>query len=81
MKYILLLFKTLSAIITGVFMSLIGQAIINYSYFSFMFVFLTAFFAFFTLVKRMGFLSVLLIDLSFILITMLLKVYILMANK
>ena len=75
-KYLILIFKLFSAIAVGVFMSLIGQALINYSYFSFMFIFLTVCLAFWALVKKMEFLAVLLVDLFFILTIFIVKVYI-----
>ena len=80
-KYLLILFKILSALFVGVFISLIGQALMNYGYFSFMFLFLTVFFAFFSLVKKLEILGVLLVDLLFILMIVLIKVYIMMADK
>ena len=80
-QYTLFPFKLFSAIVIGVIISLIGQALISYSYFSFMFIFLTVFFAFFTLVKKMGFLGVLLVDLLFVLMIVLLKVYIMVADS
>lgn len=79
-KYITFLFKLFSAVFIGVLLSIIGQALMNYRYFSFMFILLTVSFAFFTLVKKLGFLSVLLIDVFFILIIFLIKVYILIAD-
>lgn len=75
------LFKLLSAVFIGLLLSVIGQALINYSYFSFVFVFLTVSFAFFSLVKKMGFLGVLLVDAVFVLIILLIKVYIVIANS
>ena len=80
-KYITFLFKLFSAVLTGIFLSIIGQSLMDYSYFSFMFIFLTVSFAFFTLVKKMGFLSVLLVDVFFILIIFLMKAYILIADS
>ena len=79
-KSILLLFKLLSAIIAGFFISLIGQALMKYSYFSFMFIFLTGCFAFFTLIKKLRFLGVLFIDLLFVLIIVLIRLYIIIAD-
>ena len=79
-KCTLFLFKLLSAIIVGFFASLIGQALMEYNYFSFMFIFLTVWFAFFTLIKKLGFLGVLFIDLLFILIIVLIRFYIIMAD-
>ncbi|MDE0118383.1 MAG: hypothetical protein OXM55_00045 [Bdellovibrionales bacterium] len=80
-KYFLILFKVFSALFVGILISLIGQALMNYGYFSFMFLFLSVFFAFFTLVKKLKILGVLLVDLLFILILVLMKVYIVMADK
>ena len=75
-KYFILIFKLFSAIAVGVFISLIGQALINYSYFSFMFMFLTVSVAFWALVKKMEFLAILLVDLFFILMIFIVRVYI-----
>ena len=80
-KYITFLFKLFSAVFTGVLLSIIGQSLMGYGYFSFMFIFLTVSFAYFALVKKMGFLSVLLVDVFFILIIVLMKVYILIADS
>ena len=80
-KYLLMLFKLLSAVFVGILISLIGQALMNYGYFSFMFLFLTGFFAFFTMVKKLGVLGVLLVDLLFILMIILIKVYIVIADN
>ena len=79
-KYITFLFKLFSTVFFAFLLSLIGQALLNYSYFSFVFIFLTVSFAFFNLVKKMGFLGVLLVDVFFILIIVLAKVYILIAD-
>ena len=79
--YALLLFKILSACFTGVLIALIGQALLDYRYFSFMFIFLTVGFAFFSLVKKFGVLGVILVDLLFILLLVLIKVYIAIASN
>lgn len=80
-RYALFLFKLLSALFIGIFFSVIGQALIEYRYFAFFFIFLTVSFAFFTMVKKLGFLGVLLVDLLFILMIVLMKVYIIIADS
>ena len=80
-KYALILFKLFSAVFIGLLFSIIGQALINYRYFAFFFLFLTVSFAFFTMVKKLGFLGVLLVDLLFILMIVLMKVYIIIADS
>ena len=80
-KYLLVLFKLFSAVFVGILISLIGQALMNYGYFSFMFLFLTVFFAFFTMVKKLKFLGVLMVNLLFILMIVLIKVYIVIADS
>ena len=78
--YALLFFKLLSAGFIGLLIALIGQALLDYRYFSFMFIFLTVGFAFFSLVKKFGVLGVVLVDLLFILLLVLIKVYIVIAD-
>ncbi len=80
-RYALFLFKLFSALCVGILFSVIGQALIHYRYFAFFFIFLTVSFAFFTMVKRLGFLGVLLVDLLFILMVVLMKVYIIIADS
>ena len=80
-KYSLFLFKLFSGIALGIFISLIGQAILKYSYFSFMFIFLTVFAGFFKVVRKVNFLGVLLVDLIFILMIVLLRFYIIFSNS
>lgn len=80
-KYLLFIFKLFSGIILGLFISLIGQAIIHYGYFSFMFIFLTVFAGFFRVVRKMNFLGILLVDLIFILMIVLLRFYIIFSNN
>ena len=80
-KYTLVFFKLFSALFTGILFSIIGQALVNYSYFSFFFIFLTVSFAFFTMVKKLEFLGVLLVNLLFILIIVLMKVYVVIADN
>ncbi len=80
-KYSLILLKLLSAVFVGLLIALIFQAFMNYRYFSFMFLFLTVCWAFFVLVKKLGFLGVLLVDLLFILMIVLMKVYIVIADS
>ncbi len=75
-RLVLLLFKLFSAMAVGVFIALVGQALINYSYFSFMFIFLTVLLSFWTLVKKWDFLGVLLVDLFFILMIIIVRLYI-----
>ena len=79
--WLLFLFKLLSAIMVGLMISLIGQALLKYSYFSFMFIFLTGFLAFFPMVKKLEFPGVLCVDMLFIFIILLVKVYIVFADK
>ncbi len=78
-RYLLFLFKILSAGGVSFFFSLLGHVLIGYSWFSFMFVFLTVWFAFFTLVGKLQLLGVLAVDVLFILIILLLRMYITMA--
>ncbi len=73
--------KIFSSAVVGLMIALIFQALMNYRYFSFMFLFLTVFFAFFAMVKKLDFLAVLLVDLLFILLLVLAKVYIMIADK
>ena len=80
-KILVFLFKCLSAAGIGLFLAILGQVLIDYRYFSFMFILLTAFFAFFTLTKKMQFLGVLVIDLIFTLIVLLIWAYIYIADK
>ena len=80
-KYALVLLKLFSALFIGLLFSVIGQAFIHYRYFAFCFIFLTVSFAFFTMVKKLGFLGVLLVDLLFILMIVLMKVYIIIADS
>lgn len=80
-RYVLVLFKLFSALFIGLLFSVIGQALIHYRYFSFFFIFLTVSFAFFVMVKKMGFLGVLLVNLLFILMIVLMKVYIVIADN
>ena len=79
--FTLFVFKILSAVFTGLLIAVIFQALMDYRYFSFMFLFLTVCFAFFTMVRKWGFLAVLLVDLLFILLLVLAKVYIMIADK
>ena len=53
----------------------------QYRYFAFFFIFLTVSVAFFTLVRKIGFLGVLLVDLLFILMIILMKIYVVIADK
>ena len=79
-KYALVIFKTVSAVFTGLLIALAGQALFSYRYFSFMFIFLTAGAGFFSLTKKLGFLGILLVDLLFVFVLILIKVYIMMAD-
>ena len=80
-RFALFCIKILSSAMVGLMIALIFQALMNYRYFSFMFLFLTVFFAFFAMVKKLDFLAVLLVDLLFILLLVLAKVYIMIADK
>ena len=80
-KSLLLIFKLFSALAIGIFMAMIGQALINYSYFSFMFIFLTVFLSFWTLVKKKDFLTILLVDLFFIFLLLIVRVYIVISDS
>ncbi len=77
----LFVFKILSGFGLGVFLSVLGQALIGYRYFSFMFVFLTVFFAFFILTRNLQWVGVLMIDLVFLLLVVLMRLYVVMADK
>ena len=78
---LLFIFKLLSAGFTALLLAFIGQVLISYSYFSFMFVFLSVFFAFLRLVTRLRFIGVLCVDLLFILALLALRIYVFMADK
>ena len=73
--------KILSACFIAVLISFIGQVLIGYGYFSFMFIFLTVFSIFFTLTKKLRILGVLLVNLLFIMMLLALRIYILIADK
>ena len=79
--YALFFLKLISATLVGFALAVIGQALIGYRYFSLFFIFLTISFAFFTLVKKLGYLGILLIDVCFILLLVLAKVYIVIADS
>ena len=80
-RYIVFPFKVFSALTIGLFIALFFQALLGYAYFSFMFIFLTVVFAFFTMVKKLKFLGVLLIDLLFVLMIILARLYIVLSNN
>ena len=80
-KYLILVFKLLSAIALGLCLSMIGQALIGYSYFSFMFIFLTVCLAFWALIKKLDILAVLLVDLFFVLMIFIVRVYIVISDS
>ena len=75
------LFKMVSAVGVGLFLAILGQILIDYRYFSFMFILLSGFFAFFSLTKKLKFVGTLVIDLVFVLIILLGRLYIHIADK
>ena len=77
----LIFIKILSAFFVAGLISFIFQILIGYGYFSFMFVFLTVFSAFFTLIKKLQIFGVLCVDMLFILFILGLRIYILIADK
>jgi len=81
MKYALFPLKVISALLVAAFISLVGKALLHYGYFSFMFLFLTVFFAFFKLVRKLSFMGILFVDWIFILMVVLVKLYIVIADK
>ena len=78
---VLFVIKVLSACFVAGLISFICQILIGYGYFSFMFIFLTVFSAFFTLIKKLQIFGVLFVDLLFILFILGLRIYILVADK
>ncbi len=77
----LIIIKILSAGFVAGLISFVCQVLIGYGYFSFMFIFLTVFTAFFTLIKKLHIFGVLCVDMLFILFILGLRVYILIADK
>ena len=78
---ILIIVKILSAGFVAGLISFVCQVLIGYGYFSFMFIFLTVFIAFFTLIKKLQIFGVLFVDMLFILFILGLRIYILLADK
>ena len=76
LKYFLWVFKAASALGVGVFFALLGRAFIGYSHFSFMFVFLTVFFAFLNLIGKLKWVGVFLVDGLFVLLIILVQMYV-----
>ena len=77
----LIIIKILSAGFVAGLISFVCQVLIDYGYFSFMFIFLTVFTTFFTLIKKLQIFGVLCVDMLFILFILGLRVYILVADK
>ena len=78
-KITLLLFKGLSAFCFSYVVTLIGQELISYGMFSFVFLLISVGLAFFYLVKNYGFLGVFLVDLFLVLLAFLLRFYVIIA--
>ncbi len=74
------IFKLLSAVCLSLFISILAQELIKYGTLSFVFIFITVFFAFFGLVKNLKFLGVLMLDLALVLLILLSKLYLTIAN-
>ncbi len=79
LRFSLILFKLISSVLVGFFFSILGKVLIGYSHFSFMFIFLTVFFAFFNLIARLQFLGIFLVDILFIVIIGMAHLYIMTA--
>lgn len=78
-KISLLLFKGLSAFCFSYVVTLIGQELISYGLFSFLFLLISLSMAFFYLVKDYKFFGVLILDICLILIALLLRFYVIIS--
>lgn len=75
----LLVFKGFSAFCFAYVLTLIGQEVLSYGLFSFIFLLLSIGLAFFYLVKPYGFLGVLLIDAFLVIVALSLRFYVILA--
>ena len=76
----LFVFKTLSAAVLGIFLAVLGQALIQYRYFSFIFILLTGFFSYFVLTKNLRWLGVCVVDILFVLFVLLVRWYVVLSS-
>ena len=67
MKYLLWIFKIFSAALLACFLALLGYAFVEYRLFSAIFIFLTVFFSFLSLIRKLGILAIFLLMLLIIL--------------
>lgn len=78
-KWSLLIFKLISAFCFAYVLALIGQELMSYGLFSFVFLILSISLAFFYFVKSYGFLGLLIVDCCLISLALLLRFYVIMA--
>ena len=78
-KASLLIFKGVSAFCFAYVLALVGQELLSYGLFSFVFLLLSISMAFFYLVKDYKFLRVLMVDVCLIFLAVLLRFYVIMA--
>lgn len=79
LKYFLWIFKIFSAAGLSIFLAILGQAFIGYGIFSFIFIFLTVFFAFLSLVRKLQFFGVLLVIILIVLLVFFSRMYVIAA--
>lgn len=77
----LFFFKALGALVLGIFLAVLGQELIQYRYFSFVFIFLTVFFSYFVLTKKLRWLGVCVVDIVFVVFVLLARWYVVMSNS
>ena len=78
-KITLLVFKIFSAFCVAYVLSLIGQELLSYGLFSFIFLLFSIGWAFFLLIKPYNFLGVFIVDMVLVFIALLLRFYVIVA--
>ena len=73
------MFKIFSAVGLGIFLAILGQAFVGYGMFSFVFIFLTVFFAFLSLIRKLQFFGVLSVIILIMLLVFFGRMYIMTA--
>ena len=75
----LLAIKSISSIAVAYVLSFVGKEFMNYGSFSFAFIFISVFVAFFYFLKNQKFLGLIIVDASLIAIALLLRFYVILA--